>query len=284
MKDSSFLHNIVSVLHFLSICFYFLHWNDFPPLLHILWSGVIQADTYDSINCVISCHFQTSIQFSAFLCYPCYLKSNSVISLCFWFIKVNSLCVFFAIGHELGKFWLQLQFSASGFMLCGCHHMTWYLLVHDAILLPDLRELCTLLLFVFSFKCKVMAPVSATLCFGTPVFALHFVLSFLIFNRAMPHNLLIHDNVWYISWLAIFSSKVFTRLASLLDIFKTKQRDCAFLLGPSIQRQGTADSGQPLLCSDCLCQCNETPDSIPSSSCETHSNTHTQLPSGWMLK
>lgn len=98
------------------------------------------------------------------------------------------------------------------------------------------------------------------------------------FNRAMPHNLLIQDNVWYISWLAIFSSKVFTCLASVLWGFKMKQHDCAFLLGPSIQRQGTADSGQPLLCSDCLCQCNETPDSIPSSSCEKNSSTHSHYP------
>ena len=53
------------------------------------------------------------------------------------------------------------------------------------------------------------------------------------------------------------------------------QCDCASLLGPSIQRQGTADCGQSLICSDCLCQCNETPDCIPSSSCEAHTHTHT---------
>ena len=41
---------------------------------------------------------------------------------------------------------------------------------------------------------------------------------------------------------------------------------CLCVSGPGIQRQGTADSGKPVVSSDCVCKCNETSDSLPSTS------------------
>lgn len=76
--------------------------------------------------------------------------------------------------------------QALCFLWLASHDLVLYLLVHNAVLLADLRDPCTLLLFIFSFESKVMAPVSATFCFGTPVFALHFVLSFLILTAPCP--------------------------------------------------------------------------------------------------
>ena len=51
---------------------------------------------------------------------------------------------------------------------------------------------------------------------------------------------------------------------------------CTSHSGPGFQRQSTTDSSQPLISSDCVCQCNETPDSLPSTSQgETYTDRHT---------
>lgn len=92
---------------------------------------------------------------------------------------------------NLVSFGSDYSFSASGFPLCGWHHITWYLLVRSAILLSDSKKSCLLHFFIFFIgfsKILVMAPVSSPcLLLGAPpalasppVFALHYVLSFII--------------------------------------------------------------------------------------------------------
>lgn len=90
---------------------------------------------------------------------------------------------------NLVSFGSDYSFSASGFPLCGWHHITWYLLVRSAILLSDSKKnLAYYIFFIFFIgfsKILVMAPVSSPcLLLGAtpalaspPVFALHYVLS-----------------------------------------------------------------------------------------------------------
>lgn len=135
----------------------------------------------------------------------------------------------------------------------------------------------------------VMTPVSSpsllawcASCFGIPYicFALRSV---------FPHSYCILLNYSVICWVAcclnwpwrLADWKVCFTLATTVQI---EHYHCVLLylspLGPGIQRQGTADSSQPLISSDCVCQCNETPNSVPStcqSETETQRHAYTHL-------